>query len=480
MRALVAAAAAALALLVLAPVGGAVPSPTRWCGTAESAADLPDTLNNAKQIHVVYAYPSDGTNRFAQLSLGIARDIAAIDTWWRAQDSSRAPRWDLASFPGCDTQYGQLDISVVKLPRPTGYYADLNQVLGRLSDDLAAEPTSFDDPDKKYVVLYDGLLNQPNKRFSICGLSPTTVLGGGADAYAGIFLMSPCGDGLGGASYTAGTIAHELIHNLGALQRSGPPNACASSPGHPCDADNDVLSPSGEYGEILTTLQLDVGRNDYYGHSGSWWDVQDSPFLEHVGQTFALPSGPSSLKASNDGGNVEIDWTPATSPNGAITYRVYRDGVLQGITTGQSGVSDKVEPLSTHTWEIRAEDALGYLGPSQTIKYTLTAAAAATTAGGSASGSSSGSSGLGVGQPGQVAALKLKRTATGIVLSWAKPGGGVTLGMYWVKRNGALYAQVRKGTTLAVPKAKAAGVWTVTAVGIEGIAGKPSAPLKVS
>ena len=93
MRVLLAALASGLLLaLGLAPAGSAAPSPSRWCGPAEAAADRPDALDNAFQIHVIYAYPADGSSRFASLSLGISRDIAAIDTWWRAQDSSRAPR----------------------------------------------------------------------------------------------------------------------------------------------------------------------------------------------------------------------------------------------------------------------------------------------------------------------------------------------------------------------------------------------------
>ncbi len=32
-------------------------------------------------------------------------------------------------------------------------------------------------------------------------------------------------------------------------------------------------------GTPLTGLALDPGRNDYYGHSGSWLDIQDSPWL---------------------------------------------------------------------------------------------------------------------------------------------------------------------------------------------------------
>ena len=77
--------------------------------------------------------------------------------------------------------------------------------------------------------------------------------------------------------------------------------------------------------------------------------------------------------------------------------------------------------------------------------------------------------------------LASRVTATGIVLSWAKPAaGGPLLGRYWVKRNDKLYAQVTKGTSLAVPKAKAKGTWTVTAVALEGPVGKPSAPLRVA
>lgn len=483
MRALIAAAAASLLVLLAAPLATAAPSPSRWCGPGESAVDRPDVLDNAKQIHVIYAYPADGTSRFAQLSLGIARDIAAIDTWWRAQDSSRAPRWDMASFGGCDTQYGQLDISSVKLPRPAGYYASLDLVMDRLSEDLAAAPTNFDDTDKKYVVLYDGTLSQGGGRFSICGLSPSTVLGGGPDAYAGVFLMPPCGDGLGGATNTAGTIAHELIHNLGALQRSGPPNACRTSPGHPCDAENDVMSPTGEYGSILTTLQLDVGRNDYYAHSGTWWDVQDSPFLEHVGQTFGLPTGPSNLKPSNDGGAFEVDWTPATSPNGAVIYRVVRDGVFIGTVKAGNGFSDKADVGSTHTWEIRAEDALGFLGPLQTVTYTLKATPATTSVEiPSDPVSNSGSDpATTLKAPAQVAGLKARRTATGIVLSWAKPKGTQPVTLFLVRHNGTEYKYVPgKTLSLAVPKAKAKGMWTVTAENVLGVRGKPSATVRVA
>ncbi|MBD0329842.1 MAG: PKD domain-containing protein [Thermoleophilia bacterium] len=34
---------------------------------------------------------------------------------------------------------------------------------------------------------------------------------------------------------------------------------------------------------VLAQRLLDPGRDDYYGHSSSWWDVQDSLWLEQVG-----------------------------------------------------------------------------------------------------------------------------------------------------------------------------------------------------
>lgn len=482
MRPLLTAACTASALLVLAlaPAGRAADSPSRWCGPVEAAADLADTGGNAYEVHVVYAIPADGTDRFASLSLGIARDVAAIDTWWRAQDSSHTLRFDLAAFPGCDTAFGSLDITVARLPRPAGYYAALDTVLSRLADDLDAAPASLGDPDKKYLVLYDGILQQPGGNYVVCGLSPARRSEGGGASYAAVFLSSGCGDGLGAATNTAGTMAHELIHNLGALVSPGPLHTCPTSPGHPCDSDADVLSPTGEYGRILTELQLDVGRDDYYGHAGSWWDIQDSVFLDRVGQTLGRPTAATGLTATNEGGAVSLSWQPASSTNGAISYRLYRDGELVG-TTDRTSVRDDVAPASTHTWTIRGQDALGYYGSPVALAYTLTASSAG--GGGNASG---GGGGAKPEQspfelaPKRVTGLRGRTTRTGIVLAWSPAKGPRPIGVYRVSRNGKLFAQVRRGTSLAVPKTKAKGTWAVVAVDEGGLAGAASVPLRVA
>ena len=472
MRALLAAACATLALLALAPAGGAADSPSRWCGPGEATADLAAASGNAYEVHVVYAYPADGTDRFATLSLGIARDIAALDTWWRAQDSSHAPRFDLAAFPGCDTAFGQLDVTVARLPRPAGYYASLDAVLPRLAADLGQAPTSLDDPDKKYLVLYDGVLQQPGGNAVICGLSPAVRSEGGGAGYAAVFLTSGCGDGLGAATNTAGTMAHELIHNLGALDASGPPHACPTSPSHPCDSTADVLSPTGEYGRVLTELQLDIGRDDYYGHSGTWWDIQDSVFLEHVGQTLGRPTAPTGLGARNEGGAVSLTWQPASSTNGSITYRLYRDGELVG-TTGLTSVRDDVTAASSHTWAIRAQDALGYYAPAAQLTYTLTTGAAA-----GSDGTKSDTAPYDI-APKRVTGLRARTTRTGIVLSWSPAKGPRPIAIYRVARNGTFFARVKRSTSLAVPTAKAKGTWVVNAIDEGGFVSVASAPLRV-
>ena len=64
---------------------------------------------------------------------------------------------------------------------------------------------------------------------------------------------------------------------LGALPTASP-NECGDSSGHVCDSSSDILYPYYEFDD-LGGAALDVGRNDYYGHPGGWFDVQDSRWL---------------------------------------------------------------------------------------------------------------------------------------------------------------------------------------------------------
>ncbi|MGH3105521.1 MAG: InlB B-repeat-containing protein [Gaiellaceae bacterium] len=261
----------------MAVAGLSLPAPAsalRWCGNDVAQTDrLPEAVA-ARQIHVVYAIPSDGADRFAASAGPIVTDVAAIDAWWRAQDAGRAPRFDLFAFPGCDSTLGLLDLSFVRLAHDAAYFSPIETRLQRLITDLAAPPGSFGNGFKRYLVYYDAPVDRPD----VCGFSPIVPDRGG---FPSLVFLQACPSNLGQGLSMALTAGHELIHNLGAVVDAAP-HRCADS-AHVCDNGNDSMSASfNDASRPLSTYALDVGRDDYYGHSGPWFDVQDSPWLSHL------------------------------------------------------------------------------------------------------------------------------------------------------------------------------------------------------
>ncbi len=183
-------------------------------------------------------------------------DAETIDAWWRREDPTRTPRFDTFAFP-CGTQ---LDISFLRLPA-TGVELDpisvrYQRIYGGL---LAANLIS---PFEKTIVYYDGLDTQG--RPTVCGQ------GGGSVA---MVYLNACTD-----VPKDGTVAHELLHALGAVPPQAPHICPEPDGGHTCDTETDIMYPFANGSNLFGSL-LDPGRDDYYGHSGSWLDVQDSEFL---------------------------------------------------------------------------------------------------------------------------------------------------------------------------------------------------------
>lgn len=268
----------------LPPLGLVTRQTIDWCGAGQpSAVDRkPDAdLSSQRQVHVTYAIPADGADQLGTLASKIATDAGAMDAWWRGQDPTRTIRFDLFAFPGCAAKYGGLDLGFIRLPRAGSAYigdagadrllSDLGQ-LGALSS-------------QKPLVYYDG---PPVYDTFVCGTTfvtrsaPTT---GGLAGIAFVWLRSLCGTDVGAGGLNAAVGVHELIHGLGALTQAGAPHECAAPDnGHVCDSPADVLYPVASSQTRITTQTLDVGRDDYYGHSGSWFDVQDSGWLTHLPQ----------------------------------------------------------------------------------------------------------------------------------------------------------------------------------------------------
>jgi len=265
------------ALRQVSPLSGVVPlartTAATWCGSTPVTTDRVDELAGA-QVHVVYALPADGEDRFLAVASPLVADLIAIDGWWRAQDPGRTPRFDQFAFPGCDASLNRLDLGFVRLGNNTAYYGSTQGMAWlRIVEDAVASSSGLDSSHKKVLIIYDGVHPEPR----LCGVTPRDASRGGAYSSAVVFLRSACGSDLGNGGLFADTMAHELMHSLGAVPDEAP-HQCASS-GHACDDNRDIMAG---FAQPLAGAILDVGRDDYYGHAGRWWDVQDSDWLRNV------------------------------------------------------------------------------------------------------------------------------------------------------------------------------------------------------
>lgn len=253
----------------LAAVFAQASSAAPWCGSPSVEDRAPAVTG--RSVRVVYVIPSDGADRTVELAPRISADVDEIAAWWRTQDAEREPRFDRAAFP-CGPQ---ADILTLRLTDPAATISPGNVRFERIESAVATATgrSSYE----KHLVYYDG----PTDNDRICGQGRGTADGAGA----AIVYLAACS-----VVPTAHTAAHELLHAMGALPTGGPPNACPDTRGHPCDSDMDVLYPFADT-TPLGSLILDFGRNDYYGHSGGWLDVQDSPWLRLVNRQAPLAVG---------------------------------------------------------------------------------------------------------------------------------------------------------------------------------------------
>jgi chitodextrinase len=135
------------------------------------------------------------------------------------------------------------------------------------------------------------------------------------------------------------------------------------------------------------------------------------------------PSAPGSLSATPASStSVQLSWTAATDNVGVAGYKVYRGGALVGTTSALSYLDSGLQPQTTYSYEVRAYDAAGNVGPA--------ASASATTPGVDATPPST-PNGL------QATVQKGRKVA----LSWNASTDNVGVAGYDVLRNGVRISQ---------------------------------------
>ncbi|HET7572731.1 MAG TPA: hypothetical protein VFJ77_08720 [Gaiellaceae bacterium] len=346
---LLAAAAAALVCAGHARAGG----PIAWCGSGEPAADQPDAVL-AVSWHVLYVVPSNGVDRFASYAPHFAGDAAAMSNWWVGQDSTRRPRFDLLDAPGCASEYGRLDISFLRLATPIGALS-----FDEVTREVAA--AGFDDPDKAYLVYVDDTPHAGDE-YGICGEGGTDDT---ALAYAVVFLQA-CGQ-----SYSDDrrqlVATHEIVHGLGAVLPDAP-HSCDD--GHVCDAANDLMQAAFDGSAWLGSVALDVGRDDYYGHRGAWWDTRNSVLLYREESPRPAQLAVDGLTATSVGDTAIVRWAGGAPPGS--DYQVLApDGSLgQTVSSGLSFTASAAIG-QTLQWTLRALDPAGWLSAPATIRFKV-------------------------------------------------------------------------------------------------------------
>jgi len=229
-----------------------------WCGTP-AQMDLRPNVVSGNPVHWIYVLPSDAPDRFSTFASEMQTDAETIDAWWRREDPTRVPRNDLTQL-SCGPQ---LDLTVLRLQQTS---AQLAPVAGRFVTLFNALPAAgFRSPFTKYLAYFDG----PVAEADLCGQGASDGTGFGL----AVMYVQACS----GAPVSA-VAAHELLHTLGAVPRSAP-NRCPDPSGaHTCDSMADLMHPFLDTSPLEAKL-LDPGRDDYYGHSGTFTDSQDSPWL---------------------------------------------------------------------------------------------------------------------------------------------------------------------------------------------------------
>jgi hypothetical protein len=366
--------------------------PTTWPCSPQTT-DLP-SLTNAPQVRVIYAYPTDVGNHFADYANLIQADAAAIrDRLASELNSEKSVRFDVGATGGSCTEQPSrhLDIQTVALSYNKDHY-NSGSTFPTLTRELATKLAPPAPGARVNYLVYADQIQFPGAAGQ-ADLLPydvkrlTSPINQGDRGNGRLFALvygDPAGGGSdfiggGGTGSRREVFLHELSHTLGAVQDSAPHSSKA---GH-CVDEYDIMcyDDGGSGGPPFVQCgagfdgdfseAYDCQQDDYFNPSppaGSYlaqkWNVYDSVYLCDASNfdcdnPLPPPSGASlALTRANGGLLLSGGVTSGTIAN--YEWDMDSDGVYDLDTGTTSSVPlSWSSAASPHTVTMRADRADG-------------------------------------------------------------------------------------------------------------------------
>lgn len=224
---------------------------------------------SGKRVQVLYVYGTGTASRFAEYLASFRKWAAGVDTIYdaSAQETGGSRHIRYVTTADCEVDVREVEIAAASMN-------DFNATISALKG------LGFNRTDRKYMIFGESRV--------YCGIGSFA-----GDDRAGTANRSNGGPSYGrndSGCWNAGVAAHELGHNLGAVNNSAPNSSKA---GH-CVDEYDVMCYKDAEGTVLRTVctdrahdqRLDCNHDDYYHSSpspGSYlathWNVADNQFL---------------------------------------------------------------------------------------------------------------------------------------------------------------------------------------------------------
>ncbi len=194
----------------------------------------------------------------------MSADVDAIEAWWQSQDPTRSPRFDRAAF-ACGAQ---ADVELLRMQQTAAQ--------------LSVTDTTFETrrgrghrAGRRRAALQVPRLLRRAARHDRAVRPGWRVSTTGPVSRSSTSAPAP-------ASRARPSRPTSSCTPWAPLPSPGPQHSCGvEDPAHACDSNLDIMWPFATL-VPFSSLLLDVNRDDYYAHSGTWVDIQDTRFLRRL------------------------------------------------------------------------------------------------------------------------------------------------------------------------------------------------------